>query len=310
MSAAMTRRESLLFKGGAREQLGEAEMRYIWLIGILVAVLCRSASATDLWTFNGRCKDSYVKQGSPWVDMTNIRGSAVSCDAASIITELDNGRILVQFVQKRGKMMPPGFAGGELKNTEGNYSLIVDRVYQQRPLVGKPTEQIYSEGGKTSIPAEGYCSFGDSDFSKLTSFYCLAKTINVDTKIVHKVVFLVDDILVKRNLQGSTEKLPAAPNTKDHKFDRIFQYIIFNQTLPDGKHPVWLYYQSSENIVRIDMPSLDLCVVTPRSVADLDVIKSRSYVVVPTGTKDWDFALEIWQTAFRRYLIVGNPKPC
>jgi hypothetical protein len=58
------------------------------------------------------------------------------------------------------------------------------------------------------------------------------------------------------------------------------------------------------------MPSLNICVVTPRSMADLALIKSGYYDVVPKATKDWDFALEIWQAAFQRYLIVGKPKPC
>lgn len=266
----------------------------------------------DLWTFNGRCKEGLVKQGSPYVDMHNIRGTGISCDAASIM-ELDNGRKLVQFVQKRGKVNPPGFAGTEFKYAGKNYSLIVDRVYPQRILAGKTTEEIFSESAKTAIPAEGYCFFSDSDFSKLTEFSFVTKTENADTKIIYSVVFKVDDISVKRNLQGSNENQPTAPptqNTKDKNFDRIFEYTIFNQTLPDGKHPVWVYYQSGEKMIRVDMPSLDMCVVTPRSDADWGVIRSRNYDVIHRETRGWDFALEIWKAAFQRYLVVGQPKPC
>jgi len=93
-------------------------MRHIWLVGILV-LACPGASATDLWTFNGRCTEGIVKQAAPSVYMRNMRGAPIACDAASI-TELDNGRKLVQFVQKRGKLNPPGFAGAEFKYTEGN----------------------------------------------------------------------------------------------------------------------------------------------------------------------------------------------
>jgi hypothetical protein len=284
-------------------------MRHIWLVGIL-ALACPSVSAMDLWTLNGHCMVGVVKQAPPSVDMRDMRGSAISCDAASIM-ELDNGRELVQFVQKRGKLNPPGFAGAEFKYTEGNYSLIVDRVYPQRTLSGKTTEQIFSEGAKSAIPAEGYCLFSNSDFSRLTEFSCVSKTENAETKIVYRVSFTVDDISVKRNLQGSNQA-PVVPaqNPKDKSFDRIFEYTIFSQTLPDGKHPVWVYYESGDKIVRVDMPSLDMCVVTPRSEADWGVIRSKNYDVIPKATKGWDFALEIWSAAFQRYLVVGQPKPC
>ena len=116
-------------------------MRHIWL-AILLLGICHDALATDIWTFNGRCTVGVVKQAPPTVDMRNMRGSPIACDAASIM-ELDNGRKLVQFVQKRGELNPPGFAGSEFKYTEGNYSLAVDRVYPQRALAGKTQEQIF-----------------------------------------------------------------------------------------------------------------------------------------------------------------------
>jgi hypothetical protein len=56
-------------------------MRHIWLVGILV-LACPSASAMDLWTFNGRCTVGVVKQAPPSVDMSNMRGSPISCDAS------------------------------------------------------------------------------------------------------------------------------------------------------------------------------------------------------------------------------------
>lgn len=266
----------------------------------------------DIWTFNGSCKKGVVKQGSPYADMHNIRGSVIYCDAASIM-ELDNGRKLVQFVQKRGKLIPPGFAGSEFKNTEGQYSLIVDRVYPQRSVAGKTVDQNYSEATKTALPAEGYCFFSDPDFSKLTEFSCVTKTENADAKIIYSMVFHVDDISVKRNLQGSHENptTTAQPkNTTNQSFDRIFEYTTFNQTLSDGKHPVWVYYKSGEKIIRVDMPSLDMCVVTPQSAADWGVITSKNYDLIPKASEGWNFALEIWKAAFQRYLVVGQPTAC
>lgn len=63
-------------------------------------------------------------------------------------------------------------------------------------------------------------------------------------------------------------------------FERIFEYTLFNKTLPDGKHPVWVYYQSGEKIIRIDMPSMDMCVVTPQSRTDIEVINSKNYDLI------------------------------
>ena len=287
-------------------------MRHIWIVGI-VLMMSPGASAMDPWSFNGRCTEGVVKQATPSVDLTKMRGSAISCDAATII-ELGNGRKLVQFAQKRGNLSPPGFAGGQFKFTGNNYSLIVDRVHPQRTLSGKTPEQIFSEGATSAVPAEGYCFFSNSDFSKLTEFSCVTKTENADTKIVYRLLFKVDDVSVKRNLQGSNaDAAPTLPSqtSKDEKsFDRIFEYTIFSQTLPDGKHPVWVYSQSGEKIIRVDMPSLDMCVVTPSSEADWGVIKSRNYDVIGKASRGWDFALEIWKAAFQRYMVVGQPKRC
>jgi hypothetical protein len=52
------------------------------------------------------------------------------------------------------------------------------------------------------------------------------------------------------------QRLHRSHRTKS--FDRIFEYTIFDQTLPDGKHPVRVYYQSGDKIVRVDAPSLRL----------------------------------------------------
>jgi hypothetical protein len=178
----------------------------------------------DLWSFNGHCTEGTVKQATPSVDMTKMRGSGISCDAATII-ELDNGRKLVQFVQKRGNLSSPGFAGSQFKYTGNNYSLIVDHVHPQRTLSGKTPEQIFSEGANSAIPAEGYCFFSNSDFSKLTEFSCVTKTENADTKIVYHVLFHVDDISVKRNLQGSNTD--AAPTVSPQVRWTIRALIVY-----------------------------------------------------------------------------------
>ena len=99
--------------------------------------------------------------------------------------------------------------------------------------------------------------------------------------------------------------MPAIPIAQG-EFDRIFEYTLFDQTLPSGKHPVWVYYQSGEKIVRVDMPSMSMCVVTSDSGADLGVIASKEYDVIPRDLQGWDFALQIWSAAFQRYMIVRH----
>jgi hypothetical protein len=87
-------------------------------------------------------------------------------------------------------------------------------------------------------------------------------------------------------------------------FERIFEYTLFNEKLPDGKHPVWIYYQSRQMLVRVVMPSLDLCVVTQRSEADVGLLKSGDFDVIPTD--QWGMALQIWRAAFQRDLLVHD----
>jgi hypothetical protein len=65
----------------------------------------------------------------------------------------------------------------------------------------------------------------------------------------------------------------ASPNSSKpdgDDFSQIFEYTLFDVTLADGKHPVWIYFQSNGNTSRVDIPSMDLCIVTPQSRADLE----------------------------------------
>jgi hypothetical protein len=163
-------------------------------------------------------------------------------------------------------------------------------------------------------PVEGFCFFTNSDFSKLTNLSCIAKFEDRRSKILYKTRFNVADITVKRNIPDRDENAPASPpvtsSSQQGSFDRIFEYTLFNETLSDGKHPVWMYFQTGEKVIRVNMPSMDMCIVTQQSSADMGVINSRNYDVIPKGTEGWDFATQIWQAAFQRWLSVGQPKPC
>jgi hypothetical protein len=90
--------------------------------------------------------------------------------------------------------------------------------------------------------------------------------------------------------------------------DKILQYMFSDQTLPDGKHPTWVYYITGKDVVRVDMPSLDMCIVTGTSTKDMDLLNKKLLEVVPRS--EWKFALQIWKTAFDKYMITGTPHSC
>ena len=96
-------------------------------------------------------------------------------------------------------------------------------------------------------------------------------------------------------------------------FLAISDYTMFDQTLPDGKNPVWVYYLSdgpNAIVVRIVMPSMDICEVTPQSKRDVDIFTARASHHLVRGSREWKFAEEAWQIAFERYLVVGRPQRC
>jgi hypothetical protein len=84
-----------------------------------------------------------------------------------------------------------------------------------------------------------------------------------------------------------------------------------NETLPDGKHPVWVYYEmKGKTIMRITMPSLDMCGVMQDSKSDIDILNNNIDIPIEKGSDDWNMALDIWKTAFDKYMLTGSPTHC
>lgn len=108
--------------------------------------------------------------------------------------------------------------------------------------------------------------------------------------------------------------LASAPVKADRgSFAAISDYTMSEQNLPDGKHPVWVYYLSDGprmTIVRIEMPTMDMCVVTPRSKRDMDISQPEASHHLIKGSPEWKLAEDIWDNAFQRHLIVGEPQRC
>ena len=167
---------------------------------VVLALICSDAIAADLWFFNGRCTDAIVKMGSPYEDMHNIRGTKIQCDSA-ILTELDNGRKLMQFTQKRGdRITPLGFAGtAYVRNEHQLLMLPIDRIYPRRAMGATP-EETFAGAGNAIDGAEGACIFGNADLTKAAELSCVAKVENDKTKIIFRVVFTVSDVTIKRNM--------------------------------------------------------------------------------------------------------------
>ena len=100
----------------------------------------------------------------------------------------------------------------------------------------------------------------------------------------------------------------ATPASAAGSFNKILQYTFLNETLPDGKHPVWAYYVSHNTVARVELPSLDMCLVTTNSTADMELMRNGVLQAVPRSQRS--FAMQIWQAAFAKYITVGSPRVC
>jgi hypothetical protein len=93
---------------------------------------------------------------------------------------------------------------------------------------------------------------------------------------------------------------------------RIYEYTLFDQTTPDGKYPVWVYYdmdvKGRKFTDRVEMPSLAMCTVTAQSSRSLAVIRSGNTDEIKPRTEAWAMARDIWSTAYERSVIV-DAKP-
>jgi len=102
---------------------------------------------------------------------------------------------------------------------------------------------------------------------------------------------------------------PPSPSGSD--FGRIFEYTLFDSKTPDGKYQVWIYYETKPGeLMKITMPSLDMCVITRGSERDLDLFRSGDYDQIQKNSNGWALARQIWKAAFDRYMLTGHPASC
>jgi hypothetical protein len=65
-----------------------------------------------------------------------------------------------------------------------------------------------------------------------------------------------------------------------------------------------------KTIMRITMPSLDMCGVMQDSKSDIDILNNNIDIPIEKGSDDWNMALDIWKTAFDKYMLTGSPTHC
>lgn len=117
---------------------------------------------------------------------------------------------------------------------------------------------------------------------------------------------------VSDNEPPSTSQANASENAGvPESFEKIAQYTLLDEVLADGRHPVWIYYESKgNNVIRVTMPSLDICVVSQSSKSDVHILENQKYSHIAKDSDDWNMALEIWREAFDRYIVSGTPTFC
>lgn len=272
---------------------------------LIFAMLCtgvfscyHSRSFSDeLLSFDIKCTTAIIKQGAPSDDFAKIKGRRLACGDVVIISQHDNGRVLIQIAKKRSSSADTyGFAGEGItqKSDTGGLFLQVDHMYI--PPTGATVNVDAKPGGACFFPQA-------TQIKDATHGLCIA---NINPQKTLRTVYEFEFDVLK-----NTSKLMQIEPSKSSNFDRILQYTLMNQTLPEGKHPVWIYYLLDERTIKVTMPDLDLCVVTSdSSQSDLDILRNNVASPIARSSDDWSFAEEIWKAAFQKYMVSGSPKKC
>jgi len=158
------------------------------LLAAAFSVLAAAPSqAATAWFIDGKCKQSYLKRGTPSDDLTQEEGDPISCNKVSIMA-LKNGRKLVQFVTGTGVL---GFSGWEFDTTTNKTMLIVpvDRIMPVRDL-GTETSEIMrrsAQGEGVLNGAEGFCMFDTKRIEAAKQMTCVSKHEVGNKKVVYKI---------------------------------------------------------------------------------------------------------------------------
>lgn len=157
-------------------------------------ILGAADANADAYLYQAECKDSYSKQGKQSDDLTKKKGKPVRCDAV-VFALLDNGRVSVQFADKKSKFTPLGFTGNGL-----DHELNPNFVSIPLDSISLPHESN-PEVAQTVSGIEGYCFVnGAFNVRSLESFVCAAKMEIGEEKLVYHI---------EARAKGLGEKVPG-----------------------------------------------------------------------------------------------------
>jgi hypothetical protein len=115
--------------------------------------------------------------------------------------ELDNGRKLIQFAEKRDTQSTPlGFSGSNYEPQGKMIRMAIDRMYPRRSLGATPEETFAGSMSGAVNNAEGFCFFSTRDFRSADGVSCVSKIEDGKTKIVFKVDFAITNVTFKPNM--------------------------------------------------------------------------------------------------------------
>ena len=147
----------------------------------LLAIAEFSPAMASSYVYDAICTNSYSKQGEQQDDLTKQSGKPIKCDSA-VLSLLDNGRVLLQVSEKKGKLTPLGFSGAGLDfDTNPNFiTLPLQSIYLPHSTGTGNPEKI--EG------IEGFCFLdGKANLRALTSATCVAKIEIGTQRLVYHV---------------------------------------------------------------------------------------------------------------------------
>jgi len=148
---------------------------------VLVALTAIPQVLAKTYLYEATCENSYSKQGEMAQDLTKKKGEPISCDSV-VLSMLDNGHVLLQFVEKSSHLTPLGFAGSKL-DYEANPNFVtmpLEKVYL--PHSSKPDKPEFIEG------FEGYCFLdGKLNITKLGGISCAAKIEIGTQKLIYRI---------------------------------------------------------------------------------------------------------------------------
>jgi hypothetical protein len=156
-------------------------MRVGGLIAIVLLALVGTNANAKTYLYGASCGGSYTKEGEQNDDLTKQSGKPISCTNI-VFSIFDNGRTMLQIVDKSSHLTPLGFSGGRLDpDINPNFlTLPLDKIYL--PHYSNPATP------QTITGIEGFCFFdGKLNLRNLTSVSCAAKFELGSRRVVYHI---------------------------------------------------------------------------------------------------------------------------